>query len=177
MKKGLIIFLGLFISGIALNACHKPSEPQSHDINEQSSFVGAWKWIENSSDKHTFNIRVGERNDSLLFSIGGVFYGGLKIHSSPCDNDWNDIAIVKVPIPGNNIVKSKICETLSNFHLDPERMNVYNDVSFELLNDTTMLFILPDNKEYWPDTAIMIRGDRINRNFSQEEDELLYKER
>ena len=55
-------------------------------------------------------------------------------------------------------------------------MGVYNDVSFELLNDTTMLFILPDNKGYWPDTAIMHRRDRINRKFSNEEEELLYRE-
>ena len=55
-------------------------------------------------------------------------------------------------------------------------MNVYNDVSFELLNDTTMLFILPDNKGYWPDTAIMVRRDKINRKFSNKEEELLYRE-
>ena len=146
------------------------------DNNKQSPFVGSWEWIENSPDTHTFNIRIGERNDSLLFSIGGVFYGGLKIHSSPSDLNWNDIAIVKVPIPKSKIVKSKICETLSNFYFDPERMNVYNDVSFELLNDTTMLFILPDNKGYWPDTAIMVRHDRINRKFSNKEENLLYKE-
>ena len=146
------------------------------DNNKQSPFVGSWEWIENSPDTHTFNIRIGERNDSLLFSIGGVFYGGLKIHSSPSDLNWNDIAIVKVPIPKSKIVKSKICETLSNFYFDPERMNVYNDVSFELLNDTTMLFILPDNKGYWPDTALMIRHDRINRKFSNKEEDLLYKE-
>ena len=146
------------------------------DNNKQSPFVGSWEWIENSPDTHTFNIRIGERNDSLLFSIGGVFYGGLKIHSSPSDLNWNDIAIVKVPIPKSKIVKSKICETLSNFYFDPERMNVYNDVSFELLNDTTMLFILPDNKGYWPDTALMIRSDRINRKFSNKEEDLLYKE-
>ena len=76
----------------------------------------------------------------------------------------------------NKIVRSKIAETLSNFYFDPERMGVYNDVSFELLNDTTMLFILPDNKGYWPDTAIMHRRDRINRKFSNEEEMLLYKE-
>ena len=146
------------------------------DNNKQSPFVGSWEWIENSPDTHTFNIRIGERNDSLLFSIGGVFYGGLKIHSSPSDLNWNDIAIVKVPIPKSKIVKSKICETLSNFYFDPERMNVYNDVSFELLNDTTMLFILPDNKGYWPDTALMIRRDKINRKFSNKEEDLLYKE-
>ena len=31
-----------------------------------------------------------------------------------------------------------------------------NDVTFELLNDTVMRFILDDDKVYWPDTALMI---------------------
>ena len=92
------------------------------------------------------------------------------------DEEGNIIAVVKTKTQKENIVKSKICETLSNFYFDPERMNVYNDVSFELLNDTTMLFILPDNKGYWPDTALMIRHDRINRKFSNKEEDLLYKE-
>ena len=54
-------------------------------------------------------------------------------------------------------------------------MKTYNDVSFELLNDTTMLFILNDNKYYWPDTAIMFRRDKINRKFSYQEEDLMYK--
>ena len=175
MIKRLIAFGGLLVLATAIIVSYKTNKPMD-DNNKQSPFVGSWEWIENSPDTHTFNIRIGERNDSLLFSIGGVFYGGLKIHSSPSDLNWNDIAIVKVPIPKSKIVKSKICETLSNFYFDPERMNVYNDVSFELLNDTTMLFILPDNKGYWPDTAIMVRHDRINRKFSNKEEDLLYKE-
>ena len=126
--------------------------------------------------KKKLNIIFVQTNDSLLFSIGGVFYGGLKIHSSPSDLDWNDIAIVKVPTTECKTIKSKISEMWSNFYFDPDRMNVYNDVSFELLNDTTMLFILPDNKGYWPDTAIMVRRDKINRKFSNKEEELLYKE-
>lgn len=92
------------------------------------------------------------------------------------DEEGNMIAVVKTKTPKGNIVKSKICETLSNFYFDIERMKVYNDISFELLNDTTMLFILPDKKGYWPDTAIMHRQNRINRKFSNEEEMLLYKE-
>ena len=176
MKKGVLAFLGLLVLGTAVMVSYKPNEPVDDENNKQSPFVGSWGWIENSPEKHTFNIRIGERNDSLLFSIGGVFYGGLKIHSSPSDLDWNDIAIVKVPTTECKTIKSKISEMWSNFYFDPDRMNVYNDVSFELLNDTTMLFILPDNKGYWPDTAIMVRRDKINRKFSNKEEELLYKE-
>ena len=76
-----------------------------------------------------------------------------------------------------NVAKSKICEVISNFYFDPERMDVYNDVSFELLNDSMMLFILDDNRCYWPDTAIMKRRDYTNPKFSQKENNDLYKEK
>ena len=32
-----------------------------------------------------------------------------------------------------------------------------------------------DNKGYWPDTAIMIRRDRINAKFSNEEEMYIYR--
>ena len=176
MKKAFITVSGLFIIAYAIIIFFKPNEPQNNDINGLSPFIGMWEWVENNQEEQDFAIWVGERNDSLLFGMGGVFYGGLKIHMPDFDEDGNIIAVVKTKTQKENIVKSKICETLSNFYFDPERMNVYNDVSFELLNDTTMLFILPDNKGYWPDTAIMIRHDRINRKFSNKEEDLLYKE-
>ena len=176
MKKAFITVSGLFIIAYAIIIFFKPNEPQNNDINGLSPFIGMWEWVENNQEEQDFAIWVGERNDSLLFGMGGVFYGGLKIHMPDFDEDGNIIAVVKTKTQKENIVKSKICETLSNFYFDPERMNVYNDVSFELLNDTTMLFILPDNKGYWPDTAIMVRRDKINRKFSNKEEELLYRE-
>ena len=176
MKKAFITVSGLFIIAYAIIIFFKPNEPQDNDINGLSPFIGMWEWVENNQEEQDFAIWVGERNDSLLFGIGGVFYGGLKIHMPDFDEDGNIIAVVKTKTQKENIVKSKICETLSNFYFDPEKMNVYNDVSFELLNDTTMLFILPDNKGYWPDTAIMVRRDKINRKFSNKEEELLYRE-
>ena len=176
MKKAFITVSGLFIIAYAIIIFFKPNEPQDNDINGLSPFIGMWEWVENNQEEQDFAIWVGERNDSLLFGIGGVFYGGLKIHMPDFDEDGNIIAVVKTKTQKENIVKSKICETLSNFYFDPERTNVYNDVSFELLNDTTMLFILPDNKGYWPDTAIMVRRDKINRKFSNKEEELLYRE-
>ena len=176
MKKGLLTFSALLVLATAIIVSYKINEPQNNNTNVISPFIGMWEWVENNQEEQDFAIWVGERNDSLLFGIGGVFYGGQKIHMPDFDEEGNIIAVVKTKTQKENIVKSKICETLSNFYFDPERMNVYNDVSFELLNDTTMLFILPDNKGYWPDTAIMIRHDRINRKFSNKEVDLLYKE-
>ena len=50
-----------------------------------------------------------------------------------------------------------------------------NDITFELLNDTVMRFILDDNKPYWPDTALMILNKKENIEFSQQEDCNMYK--
>ena len=149
--------------------------PQAHEKPRQSPFVGMWDWEKNSPGEHSFNIRIGERNDSLLFSINGIFHEGRKIHTSPSDNNWEDIPVVKIPKPKGSVAKSKISECFSNFYFDQDRMKTYNDVSFELLSDTTMLFILNDNKYYWPDTAIMFRRDKINRKFSYQEEDLMYK--
>lgn len=140
-----------------------------------SPFVGTWDWEKNSPEEDSFYIWVGERNDSLLFSIGGIFYGGSRIHMPGLDNNYNDIPMVKVPKVENNIVKSKISEAYSNFYFDPNRRYVYNDIIFELINDSTMLFVLNNNKGYWPDTAIMKRRDRVNRRFSYEEEDVLYR--
>ena len=57
---------------------------------------------------------------------------------------------------------------MSNFYCGDDKK--LNDVTFELLCDTVMLFILDDNKAYWPDTALMIL-----RGFSQQEDCNMYK--
>lgn len=151
----------------------------SQDYNknkELSMFVGTWDWMENSPEEHSFYVWVGERNDSLLFCIGGIFYGGEKIQMPERDCNSKRIPIVKIPIPKERIAKSKISEALSNFYFDQGKMKVYNDVSFELKNDSTLLFILDDNKGYWPDTAFMKRRDRFNDQFSYEENELMYRE-
>lgn len=147
---------------------------KENNIQKQSPFVGLWEWSENTPGEQDFAIWIGERNDSLLFGIGGVFYGGLKIHMPEYD-EGNMVAVVKTKTTKGNILKSKTSEAISNFYLDENRMKVYNDVSFELLNATTMLFILPDKKGYWPDTALMIRRDRVNYRFSHKEEPLLYK--
>ena len=97
----------------------------------------------------------------------------VKLHSTGSDIDYNDIPAIKVPVPKGNIAKSKISDIVSSYVENGEIK--YYDISFELLNDTTQLFILPDKKGYWPDTALMIRRDRVNNKFSLEDDYYLYK--
>ena len=79
MKKAFITVSGLFIIAYAIIIFFKPNEPQNNDINGLSPFIGMWEWVENNQEEQDFAIWVGERNDSLLFGIGGVFYGGLQL--------------------------------------------------------------------------------------------------
>ena len=165
MKRFLSSLTVLFIAAVSVFS----------QESKQSPFVGAWDWREDIDSVQHFRISIGERNDSLLISIGGTFYRGYKLHGPNFGADGKYVAQVRVKKRPSKIIKSKISESLSNFYGSYEDENKYNLVSFELLNDTTMRFILNDNKGYWPDTAIMFRRDRKNRKFSLEEEPLLYK--
>ena len=82
------------------------------------------------------------------------------------------------PLPAREfprLLRSKIHSYNSSFYLIDRSEFKYNDVSFELLNDTVMLFVLDDGRPYWPDTALLIRDERKNHTFSFEEDRRLYK--
>lgn len=166
MKKSILLLFIIFTTLLGTNA---------QEIDKQSQFVGRWRWSEDIDSVQYFFLNIGERNDSILISIGGTFHRGLKIHGPAFgfDNDRNYVADVRVKKRNTKIIKSKISEGISNFYGGNNRK--YNVVSFELLNDTTMIFILNDRKGYWPDTALMIRDDRENRKFSLYEDYWLYK--
>ena len=175
MKKAILIFCNLAIIILVLTSNCYAQTLQNNEDEKQSPFVGTWDWEKNDTQWQSFAIWIGERNDSLLFGIGGVFYEGRKIQMPEWDNKRKMIAMIKARTPKGNIVKSKISEAYSNFYFNPEKTNVYNDVSFNLINDSTMFFILNDNKGYWPDSAIMKRRDRINNKFSYAEEEYIYK--
>ncbi len=139
-----------------------------------SPFVGTWRWVEDN-DEHNFAVLVGEHNDTLFFAMGGVFEYGKKEHFPIFDMDFIYIADVRVKKKDTKIVRSKVHTTSSSYKFPNSSEFKYNDVSFELLNDTTMLFILDDGFPYWPDTALLIHRDRINYKFSPEEGRYLYK--
>ena len=155
--------IGLFALSLTMQSFI--SAPQEDGDGELSPLVGTWDWVWN--DKvHKFYIRCGERNDSLLFTVGGVFFRGDRIHMPEWDEDDKYLQMVRV--------KSKICEGISDFY-GFDSWDKYNDVTFELLSDTVMRFILDDDKAYWPDTALMILEKRVNVEFSQQEYQNMYK--
>ena len=71
---------------------------------------------------HCFAVWVGERNDSLIFTMGGSFFYGQKIHSqeSSFDEERLFIQMIRVKKPEGNFVKTKISEGIS-LHMTQER--------------------------------------------------------
>ena len=171
MKRTFLLILGLVILSLTMQSFI--SAPQEDGDGELSPLVGCWNYIWND-DVHQFYIWCGERNDSLIFTVGGVFFRGDRIHMPEWDEDDKYLQMVRVKKPKGNIVKSKICEGISDFY-GFDSWDKYNDVTFELLSDTVMRFILDDDKAYWPDTALMILEKRVNVEFSQQEYRNMYK--
>ena len=152
------------------------SAPQEDGDGELSPLVGTWDWKEGYEIGSHFAIWVGERNDSLIFTMGGSFFYGQKLHSAEWDRDKDLFEqMIRVKKPAGNFVKTKINECISNGSYNYDRRNLYNDISFEVLDDSTMLFILGDKRSYWPDTARMIRRDRVNNKFSDKTYFFMYK--
>lgn len=164
MKKTLLVFAVLTTALLALQSFR--SAPQ--DDGELSPFVGTWDWEYNPELTHCFSIWIGERNDSLLFTMGGVFYSGSRIHMPDYGDDNNFLQLMRIKKTEGTLVKGKMCAAMSNAYFNIKRAKTYNDFSFELLNDTTMLFIHSDTLSFWPDTAVMRRRDYVNNIFSNE---------
>ena len=169
MKKAFLLFLVLAFSLQGFSTA-----PQKDGKEKLSPFVGKWGW-EGNALEHRFFVWCGERNDSLLFTIGGTFFYGDRIHMPEHAKNGDFIQMVRVKKPKGNIARSKMYEIMSNFYCGDEKK--LNDVTFELLCDTVMLFILDDNKMYWPDTALMILREKKNIEFSQQEHEHMYIEK
>ena len=167
MKRAFVLLLVLAIALPSFS-----TTPQKDGEKELSPFVGKWGW-EGNALEHRFFVWCGERNDSLLFAIGGTFFYGDRIHMPEHGKDGGFVQMVRVKKPKGNIARSKMYEIMSNFYCGDDKK--LNDVTFELLNDTVMRFILDDNKVYWPDTALMILRKKENIEFSKQEHEYMYK--
>ena len=174
MKRTFLLILGLVILSLTMQSFI--SAPQEDGDGELSPLVGTWDWKEGYEIGSHFAVWVGERNDSLIFTMGGSFFYGQKLHSAEWDRDKDLFEqMIRVKKPEGNFVKTKISEGISNGSYNYDRRNLYNDISFEVLDDSTMLFILGDKRSYWPDTARMIRRDRVNNKFSDETYFFMYK--
>ena len=84
--------------------------------------------------------------------------------------------MIRIKKQKGRIIKTKISEGVSSWVYNKDRANNYNDISFELLNDSTMRFTIDDSRSYWPDMAIMHRRDHTNPTFSDRTYEHMYKE-
>ena len=97
MKKAFVLFLFLTISLLGFSTA-----PQKDGEEKLSPFVGIWNWAWNDN-AHRFYIWCGERNDSLLFAIGGTFFYGDRIHMPEWDKNEKFIQMVRIKKPKGNI--------------------------------------------------------------------------
>ena len=85
MKRTFLLILGLVILSLTMQSFI--SAPQEDGDGELSPLVGTWDWKEGYEIGSHFAIWVGERNDSLIFTMGGSFFYGQKLHSAEWDRD------------------------------------------------------------------------------------------
>ena len=109
MKKAFAL---LFILAISLQGFS--TAPQKDGKEKLSPFVGKWDWAWNDK-AHRFFVWCGERNDSLLFAIGGTFFYGDRIHMPEHGKDRGFVQMVRIKKPKENIAKSKMYEIMSNY--------------------------------------------------------------
>ena len=101
MKRSFVLLLVLAIALPSFS-----TTPQQDGEKELSPFVGKWGW-EGNALEHRFFVWCGERNDSLLFTIGGTFFYGDRIHMPEHAKNGDFIQMVRVKKPKGNIARSK----------------------------------------------------------------------
>ena len=72
MKRTLLLIPGLVALFFTLQSF--VGTPQSDGDEELSPLVGTWDWKDGYEIGSYFAIWVGERNDSLIFTMGGSFF-------------------------------------------------------------------------------------------------------
>ena len=150
MKKILLLFFTVnrenrmwsftIIGLIALSLTMQSfiSATQEDGDGELSPLVGCWNYIWND-DVHQFYIWCGERNDSLLIAVNGVFNNGAKIQGYDFDNDGTTIPHVRILKSEDKIVKGKISDVCLMFYSLPVNPG-YKEFVLELIDSNTLLW-------------------------------------
>ena len=99
MRRAFVLLLILTIALPSFSTL-----PQKDGEKELSPFVGKWGW-EGNDLEHRFFVWCGERNDSLLFAIGGTFFYGDRIHMPEHDKNGDFIQMVRTKKPKGNIAR------------------------------------------------------------------------
>lgn len=149
------------------------NEPNNFNISgiKPTPFIGEWKWEKNGSWKN-FNIIIGERNDSLLVAMDGVFFGGRKIQSIEYDEKGGIIPLVRLATPKSGNTAHR---TFSNLHMMSfDDDTCYNTISLELRSHNTLIFKTEKAIGYFPDSAVMVRTGSKSYTFT-DDSPLFYK--
>lgn len=135
-----------------------------------SPFIGRWSWLLNEAGYQSFSICIDAEGDSLLIGMGGVFYGGNRIDIY----DYDETVVIPdlvVPTPtSGNRIDGKIHALRLNLYGKEEEVvkRGYKNISFELLDNNTMIYRVEDNRRLIPDSAVLRRSEEPPYRFSKE---------
>lgn len=104
----------------------------------------------------------------MLIAVFGVFYEGHKIDVYECDEHNLPIPQIRVKYLNNSkVVRGKIFNQYLYYYGIPDTIG-FNDVTLELLNDSSMIWHLEGNHGEWPNTALMRKRDNTKYIFAPE---------
>lgn len=142
---------------ITLSACET-------EYDSLSMFVGLWRWKDDVTGDN-FSLSIGERNDSLLIAVNGVFDNGAKIQGYDFDNDGTTIPHVRILKSEDKIVKGKISDVCLMFYSLPENPG-YKEFVLELIDSNTLLWKFEGDRTLLPSSAVMKNENHKNAKFS-----------
>lgn len=129
-------------------------------------FAGEWGWEKNDTWQK-FNISIGEKNDSLLVAMGGVFLSGRKIQAIKYDNQKRIIPQARLAIPqSGNTAYGTFANSRMHFFHNTDTCDYA--ISLELKSINTLIFKTEKAIDFWPDSAVMVRIGYSSEDFTDD---------
>lgn len=144
------------------------NKPNNFNISgiRPSPFIGEWGWEKNGSWKK-FNIIIGERNDSLLVAMGGVFLGGRRIQPIEYDNQERIIPQARLAMPkSGHTAHGTFANSRMHFFYTTDTCDYA--ISLELKSNNTLIFKTEEAIDFWPDSAVMVRTRNSCKPFTDD---------
>ena len=165
----------LFIFILGIFACSGNKQVDIAGIYP-SPFIGLWENIVQNDSVQNLSLRIGERNDSLLFAFFWERSEPLYMTGNPQKDSKGEMIpqlCLAVPKRGNRAIGTIVNQYFSVYCNYPK--NEYYPIAFELKSLDTLTFKIDGEVNYWPDSAILVRRSNENSVFSTEVVDL-YKE-
>jgi hypothetical protein len=123
-----------------------------------SPFIGYWEIATENDSIKKLSLYIGERNDSLLVAMNGIFFGGRKIQPSEYDEKERLIPQARIATPkSGNTANGTFTNSRMKHFYGTDSCNYA--ISLELKSNNTLIFKTEKPIGNCPDSAIMVRID------------------